>query len=99
MSFISVVIPTYNRLYLLKRVINTIANQNFGNDKYEIVIVDDCSNDNTKYYLKNLKLNINYSYIINKNNLGRALSRNKGIRNSRGDLIILIDHWCPPTPL
>ena len=46
MPFFSVIIPTYNRAEILTRALNSILNQSFSD--WELIVVDDGSNDNTK---------------------------------------------------
>ena len=47
---VSIVMPTYNRVYIIKRAVNSIINQTFSN--YELIICDDGSTDGTEKLLK-----------------------------------------------
>ncbi len=49
---ISIIIPTYNRKELLQRCLNSIMHQDYPKDKYEIIVIDDGSSDETKEYLE-----------------------------------------------
>lgn len=87
---ISIIIPTYNRAKKVKRCVNSIINQITLED--EIIIVDDCSTDNTIEVLK--KINNKYSNIIiekNDKNRGVSYSRNKGLEIATKDLILFLD--------
>ena len=72
----------------IERTINSILNQTYKN--YEIILIDDCSTDNTiskcmKYLNKNVKL------INLQKNLGVSNARNVGLQNAIGDFIIFLD--------
>ena len=83
---ISVVIPTYNRVELLKRSIDSVINQTIK--PFEIIIVDDGSNDGTEVMVKkkydSLKL-------IKQKNKGASAARNSGIKASSGEWICFLD--------
>ena len=83
---ISVVIPTYNRVELLKRSIDSVINQTIKPS--EIIIVDDGSNDGTEAMVKkkydSLKL-------IKQKNKGASAARNSGIKASSGEWICFLD--------
>lgn len=92
---ISVVMPTYNRGYILERSIKSVLNQTYKD--LELIIVDDNSNDNTEEIIKSIKDN-RIRYIKQKENLGANKARNRGICESRGDLIAFQDsddEWLP----
>jgi GT2 family glycosyltransferase len=88
---LSVVIPTFNRLPVLRETLMRIVMQEFPREKFELIIIDDCSLDGTAEFLAGLKLPVNVKYLLNKQNLGRARSRNLGIREARGKYILMID--------
>lgn len=82
---ISVVIPTYNRIDTLIKVIPSYLNQKYLR---ELIIVDDGSKDKTEFLIKNLmKKNKKIKYIKNKNNGGAPYSRNRGVEGSIGSYI------------
>ena len=83
---ISVIIPTYNRLDLLKRTIESVKSQTFQD--YEIWVVDDGSSDGTKDWLETIP-DINF---ISQSNSGIAASRNKGASLSSGKWLCFLDH-------
>ena len=86
--FFSVIIPTYNMADHLMRSVKSVLRQNFKN--FEIIIVDNYSNDNTKKKIKNLKNNkIKFFQINNKGVIGK--SRNLGIKKSKGEWIAFLD--------
>jgi glycosyltransferase involved in cell wall biosynthesis len=90
--YVSVVIPTYNRKTVLERTIHSLLNQTLSVDKYEIIVVDDCSIDDTSEYLRRISENaLNMTYIRHQQNEGRVVTRNDGIKAAHGDVIILTD--------
>ncbi len=90
---ISVVIPTYNRLPILKKCLDALENQ-ILNDKiqnFEIVIVDDGSTDKTVSWLRNNFETYPHLRLFEQSHGGPALGRNLGVERSRGDIIVFID--------
>lgn len=88
---ISVLIPTYNRKLILQKTISHICNQTFPKRKYEVVIIDDYSKDGSQEYLSNLKLPLKFTYLQNGENLGRAKTRNRGLKVAKGKYVLMID--------
>ena len=90
---ISVIIPTFNRKKTLKRAMQSVLMQSYA--PYEIIVIDDGSNDGTKEWLKDNFPNVKYIYQMNS---GVSSARNKGIKFARGDWIALLDsddEWLP----
>lgn len=87
---ISVLIPIYNEGNNINFTINKI-NSFFSNKyNYEIIIVDDFSNNNTIEILKSIK-NKNIKIFFNKSNKGKGYSLRKAIKESSGDIILTTD--------
>ena len=87
-NLVSIVIPVYNASKYICDTIDSILNQTY--DNYEIILVNDCSSDNSielikKYEDKRIKL------INNKENSGAAISRNNGIKTAKGRFICFLD--------
>ena len=90
---ISVIIPTFNRKKTLKRAIQSVLMQSYT--PYDIIFIDDGSDDGTKEWLKDNFPNVKYIYQMNS---GVSSARNKGIKFARGDWIALLDsddEWLP----
>lgn len=87
---ISIIIPTRNRKKILKKCLKALNKQSCSSNKYEIIIIDDGSNQDNKTMIEslNLKPNIRYYY---QEHSGSAKSRNKGINLAKGKYIIFID--------
>ena len=83
---ISVIIPTYNRKKTLARAIQSVINQSLS--PFEILIIDDGSNDGTEEWVKENFRNIKYIY---QNNRGVSSARNIGIENANGDWVAFLD--------
>ena len=90
---VSVVIPTYNRLPILKKCLNALENQFLIDEihDYEIVIVDDGSTDGTKDWIRSNSLDLPHLKLFEQSHGGAARGRNLGVKKSIGDLIIFID--------
>ena len=87
---ISIISPIYNRGKYVLRFIKSIQNQNFKD--IEIILVDDCSNDNTKLLIKQYQKEDQRIILIqNKKNRGTFASRNIGTLISKGKFIMLPD--------
>lgn len=89
MKKVSVIVPVYNGEKYIKRCIDSLLKQSYKN--YEIIIVDDGSNDNTSLICNRLcesNIKIKYIYI---DNAGVSRARNKGIQESKGEYILFVD--------
>lgn len=86
---ISFIIPSYNSANTIKRAIESVLNQN-ANIRYEIIVVDDGSSDNTEEVLKVYENNQKIKF-YKKANSGVADTRNYGISKATGDYIIFVD--------
>lgn len=83
---ISICVLTYNRSSLLKNLLLSI--QNLKYDPMEIIVIDNCSEDNTQQMMRDEFPYVNY--IRTNNNIG-ASARNFGLKSSTGDIIITLD--------
>ena len=83
---VSIIIPTYNRKKLLQKAVNSVLAQNYP--CFELIIVDDGSQDNTSDLFENCDPKLVYVYQENK---GPAAARNRGIKAARYDLIAFLD--------
>ncbi len=90
---ISVVIPTYNRLPILRKCLDALENQilNVEIHSFEIVIVDDGSTDGTVDWLRNNIETYPHLRLFEQSHGGPALGRNLGVEKSKGELIVFID--------
>ncbi len=87
MGKISVVIPTYNREYLLGKSVLSVLNQTYGD--FELIIVDDGSTDQTRAKVSGYQdSRIKYLY---KENGGVSSARNLGINHASGEYIGFLD--------
>lgn len=82
----SIIIPSYNSVDEIGRAIQSIREQTFKN--YEIIVVDDCSTDNTYETLSKEK---DIKVIRNSTNLKAGGARNKGLEVAKGEYIIFLD--------
>lgn len=86
----SIIIPTFNNEKYLKQCIHSLITQK-TELSYEIVIVDDGSNDNTAAVCKDLQSESKNIVYIYQNNEGVSSARNNGIAHARGTYIIMVD--------
>lgn len=92
----SVIIPTHNRSESLLKTLYSVTDQTLPSDKYEILIIDDGSMDDTgqvvaRYEQQVSKPKIRYFKIEHS---GSAAAKNFGIKQARGDIIFFTDDDC-----
>jgi len=95
MPKVSVIIPTYNRAKFLSLALASVLNQTFQD--FEIIIVDDNSQDNTQEFVTDFD-DKRIKYIRHETNKGVAASRNTGVISSDGEYIAFLDdddEWLP----
>lgn len=90
--FVSVIVPVYNDSQRIGKCIEALQNQTYPHEKYELLVVDNGSTDETCTIIRNYSVKlltedkIKSSYAV----------RNKGIRNASGEVIALTDSDCIP---
>jgi len=87
---ISVLVPVYNQEKYIGRCIRSLLDQKLDSKKYEIIIINDGSDDRSNYALNLFKGN-NIKLINNEKNKGLPYSLNKGIKESSGNYIVRVD--------
>lgn len=87
---VTIYLPTYNRVALLKRAVSSVLCQSFQD--IELIVVDDQSTDSTVEYLESLSANENkVRWFVNETNSGACFSRNKAIKEARGAFVTGLD--------
>jgi len=98
---VSVILPTFNRAASLSKAIESALSQTYKN--FELVIIDDCSIDETLALLTAYAKRDNRIIVLrNEENLGLVKSLNKGIQRAKGAYIARLDDddfWCDPQKL
>lgn len=90
---VSIIIPTYNRGWILKEAINSVLAQDFTD--FELIVVDDGSTDKTQDILNTYNEDI---IALRQNNQGVSAARNAGIASALGRFIAFLDSddlWLP----
>ena len=62
LPFVSVIVPTYNRAHLLKQLLWSLAHQDYPKDRYEVIVVDDGSSDETPEVINELRHQRPYTF-------------------------------------
>jgi glycosyltransferase involved in cell wall biosynthesis len=91
--FLSVVIPTYNRLPILEKCLRALEQQQLEApiSAYEVVVVDDGSTDDTVNWLLRNGSEFPHVRLVQQDHGGPAEGRNRGVDHARGDVIVFID--------
>jgi len=94
---VSVILPTYNRAYIIEKSIQSVLNQTYQD--FEIIVIDDGSIDNTEEIIKELQEKDNRIRYLRLNiNKGASHARNEGIKIAQGEYITFQDsdaEWMP----
>jgi glycosyltransferase involved in cell wall biosynthesis len=85
----SIIIPTYNREDFIENTLNSVFEQTYSH--YEVIVVDNCSTDNTQAILKPYADAGRIRLIKHSQNFERARSRNTGMENAVGDFLTFLD--------
>jgi glycosyltransferase involved in cell wall biosynthesis len=90
---VSVILPTYNRAWILKEAIDSVLAQDFKD--FELIVVDDGSTDDTGQILDSYDQDL---MVLHQSNRGVSAARNRGIDAAAGRLIAFLDSddlWLP----
>ena len=95
-DLVSIITPSYNTSSYISYTIQSVIEQTYTN--WEMIIVDDCSTDNTDEIVESFLFDKRIKYIKNSKNIGAALSRNKALKEAKGRWIAFLDSddlWKP----
>lgn len=95
-DLVSIITPSYNTADYIAETIKSIQTQTYTN--WELIIVDDCSTDNTDEVVKPFLVDERILYLKNEKNSGAAMSRNYALRKAKGKWIAFLDSddiWLP----
>ena len=94
-ELVSIIMPSWNTGNFIAESIQSVINQTYKN--WELIIVDDCSTDNTDEIVSFYK-DQRIKYLKNEKNSGAAITRNKALREAQGEWIAFLDSddlWAP----
>ena len=95
-GLVSIIMPSYNTASFIAESIQSVLAQSYTD--WELIIVDDCSPDNTDQVVKPYLSDERIHYLKNEKNSGAAVSRNKALREAKGKWIAFLDSddlWMP----
>ena len=95
-ELVSIIMPSYNTAPYIRETIQSVLDQTYQN--WELIIVDDCSSDNTDEIVSTYLLDDRIHYLKNEKNSGAAFSRNIALREAKGRWIAFLDSddlWMP----
>ena len=95
-QLVSIIMPSYNTGRFIAETVNSVLAQTYTN--WEIIIVDDCSTDNTDEIVAQFLSDSRIKYLKNEKNSGAAVSRNRALREAKGKWIAFLDSddlWAP----
>ncbi len=95
-DLVSIIAPSYNTAKYIDETIQSVLRQTYTN--WEMIIVDDCSTDNTDEIVKLYLSDTRIKYLKNEKNSGAAVSRNYALREAKGKWIAFLDSddlWMP----
>ena len=95
-DLVSVIMPSYNTADYISESIKSVQAQTYTN--WELIIVDDCSTDNTDEVVVAFLGDQRIRYLKNERNSGAAVSRNRALRKAKGKWIAFLDSddlWAP----
>lgn len=88
---LSIVVPVFNVESFLKRCVDSLLNQDIEKDRYEIILVDDGSSDNSGGLCDSFADSESNIKVIHQTNQGLSVARNSGIAIAKGEYILFVD--------
>ena len=95
-GLVSIIMPSYNTASFIAESIKSVLDQSYKD--WELIIVDDCSTDDTDEVVKPYLSDERVKYLKNEKNSGAAVSRNRALRAAKGNWIAFLDSddlWMP----
>ena len=89
---ISYIVPIYNGRECIIRCLDSICSQAISIDEYEVLVIDDCSNDNTRDLVSDYAISHpQVRLICQSQNMRQGAARNRGLKEARGEYISFVD--------
>ncbi len=99
MTQLSVIIPTYDRVDVLRRMLNLLTTQTLAQTEFEVIVIDDGSTDETPRLLREWEtkglLNLKWE---SQPNSGQGAARNRGIELATGEILLFLGDDMLPVP-
>lgn len=95
-GLVSIIMPSWNTAQFIAESIQCVVDQTYQN--WELIIVDDCSTDDTDEVVRPFLSDARIQYLKNEKNSGAALTRNRAMRAAQGEWIAFLDSddlWMP----
>lgn len=89
----SIIIPTYNRRNSLKNCLTALSQLDFPKDKFEVIVVDDGSEESMVSLVATYKKTLNI-FCLRQANAGPATARNNGVTKAKGNYLVFTDDDC-----
>ena len=87
-GLVSIITPVYNSEKFVKETIESVLNQTYKN--VELILVDDCSKDNSKTVIESINHD-RIKYFLQEKNMGAGVARNKALEVSNGQYVAFLD--------
>lgn len=88
---VSVVVTNYNYGKLIRRCLRSLLNQHLPSHRYEVIVVDDGSEDDSLIALESFRQNKEIRLVVNRSNMGVGAAAWLGVNHSRGKYIVRVD--------
>lgn len=94
---ISLIVPTYNRLPILKKCLSALESQTFPAKDFEVIVIDDGSSDGTEAMMRQYRAPFQLQYLRQANG-GTGAARRNGVNHAQGEYLLLMndDTICDP---
>lgn len=91
---VSIVIPAFNRRAVTRLCLEALGMQDLAPEEYEVIVVDDASSDDTPEVVRSFqeRTKCSVTYIRHTVNQGRSATRNDGVLQARGDIVVMLDN-------
>lgn len=97
--YVSIVVPTHNRAQLLKRLLDSLHDQTYPSDRFEVIVVHNRSNDDTEAVVRDCAASASFAVHYHlKDYNGPMPSRQFGYEQATGEVVIFVDDDCIATP-
>lgn len=87
----SIIIPTFNRIHFLKKTLQSVSQLTYPRDDFEVIVVDDGSNDGTDQFIETTSFSFNIKFFKHETNRFASAARNTGVRHARGEIMVFLD--------